>query len=501
MDEGAMPIPLNHISERTEPKSPNHISGGPRAPQSRLFTLGIRRACRGDSVSRLSASESASDYVELRRRLLVRMTTASSTAIALLRIGTVPFIAYMSLLAAASLDIVSVPLAVSATVRLALVCHAGTILAFIGGLQQAAVVAMEVARESSPSESVAAISSSGGSALVAASIAIAIFACAAALGAATRGATALEPLGLSIAYGCQLSIESFVLPCALRRIVLADARRVPMLIAMLSLTACAVDASVEPPVLAACAAAMAALVTVLHSLASAEASSAPATAHAAERPLFSAVAIGTTNPCKLSAVRVALAKYPEVAAARGTGTGGEAERGWSAHKVASGVSEQPMSLEETARGARNRAAAAHRAARGLRAGIGATTSSSEAAAADGPVLALGIESGLFALEYDGRRRYYDVCVVSAYDGARHHLGLSCAFEIPQPILRHVLEEGMDLSQACNVSAITTDPKIGEHGGLIGLLSSSRITREEYTVQALNTALFFAAAAARPWYAD
>jgi len=433
-----------------------------------------------------------------------RMTTASSTAIALVRIGTVPFIAYTALFAAVSLDIVSVPLAVGATVRLALVCHAGIILAFIGGLQQAAVVAMEVARESSPSESVAAISSSGGSALVAASIAIAICACAAALGAATRGATALEPLGLSVAYGCQLSIESFVLPCALRRIVLADARRVPMLIALLSLTACAVDASVEPPVLAACAAAMAALVTALHSLASTEASSAPA----AERPLFGAVAVGTTNPCKLGAVRAALARYPEVAAARGTGTGAETERGWSAHKVASGVSEQPMSLEETARGARNRAAAAHAAAvemhagaRVPRAGGSATTSAAAAAAADGPVLALGIESGLFALEYDGRRRYYDVCVVSAYDGARHHLGLSCAFEIPQPILRHVLEEGMDLSQACNVSAITTDPKIGEHGGLIGLLSSSRITREEYTVQALNTALFFAAAAARPWYAD
>ena len=465
----------------------------------------------------LSQSSIHAAYSRLAARVnFARMTTASSTAIALVRIGTVPFIAYTALLAAVSLDLVSVPLAFSATVRLALVCHAGIILAFIGGLQQAAVVAMEVARESSPSESVAAaISSSGGSALVAASIAIAICACAAALGAATRGATALEPLGLSVAYGCQLSIESFVLPCALRRIVLADARRVPMLIAIFSLTTCAVDASVEPPVLAACAAAMAALVTALHSLASTEASSAPA----AERPLFGAVAVGTTNPCKLSAVRAALARYPEVAAARGTGTGAETERGWSAHKVASGVSEQPMSLEETARGARNRAAAAHAAAvemhaaavemhaaavemhagaRVPRAGGSATTS---AAAADGPVLALGIESGLFALEYDGRRRYYDVCVVSAYDGARHHLGLSCAFEIPQPILRHVLEEGMDLSQACNVSAITTDPKIGEHGGLIGLLSSSRITREEYTVQALNTALFFAAAAARPWYAD
>ena len=56
------------------------------------------------------------------------------------------------------------------------------------------------------------------------------------------------------------------------------------------------------------------------------------------------------------------------------------------------------------------------------------------------------------------------------------------------------------AQACNASMITDDPKLGEHGGLIGLLSSGRITREEYTVQAINTALFFAAEAARPWYA-
>jgi len=117
------------------------------------------------------------------------------------------------------------------------------------------------------------------------------------------------------------------------------------------------------------------------------------------------------------------------------------------------------------------------------------------------VLGLGIESGLFALEYDGQTRYYDVCVVSAYDGASHHHGLSCAFEIPPPVLRHVLENGCDLSQACNASLITSDDKIGEHGGLIGLLSSGRLSREQYTVQALDTALFFAAAAARPWYVD
>ena len=158
----------------------------------------------------------------------------------------------------------------------------------------------------------------------------------------------------------------------------------------------------------------------------------------------------------------------------------------TAHSVASGVAEQPMSLPETALGAKNRAAAAFAAQRSVRSGSGAPAS----------LLGIGIESGLFQL--DGR--HYDVCVVSAFDGLSHHLGMSCAFEIPPPIISRVLE-GMDLSQACNASLITSDPKLGEHGGLIGLLSSSRITREDYTVQAVETALFFAAEAARPWYAS
>ena len=77
-----------------------------------------------------------------------------------------------------------------------------------------------------------------------------------------------------------------------------------------------------------------------------------------------------------------------------------------------------------------------------------------------------------------------------------------ALVVGPQILRHVLgPERCDLSQACNRSGITNDPQLGEHGGLIGLLSSSRITREAYTLQALNTAVFFAAEAARPWYAE
>ena len=253
----------------------------------------------------------------------------------------------------------------------------------------------------------------------------------------------------------------------------------------------------------------------------------------------------------------------------------------------SGVAEQPLSIEETAKGAKNRAKAAHSAAiaevhaSGNVAIAQAAASGGAGPAGSGrqPVLGIGIESGLFVL--DGT--HFDVCVASAYDGAKHHLGdrllacslllpppprllsrsyslplsrlhlallwllagLSCAFEIPPAILKHVVgkDGGCDLSevrhgrrsrdtgveavtwlplllhlaamtccydllmrrvpsphtQACNRSGITSDPKLGEHGGLIGLLSSGRLTREAYTVQALSTALFFASEAGRPWH--
>ena len=59
-------------------------------------------------------------------------------------------------------------------------------------------------------------------------------------------------------------------------------------------------------------------------------------------------------------------------------------------------------LEETKRGAKNRANAARRAAM-------------HDDDRRGPLLGIGIESGLFAL--DGK--HLDVCVVAAYDGQRH----------------------------------------------------------------------------------
>jgi non-canonical (house-cleaning) NTP pyrophosphatase len=75
--------------------------------------------------------------------------------------------------------------------------------------------------------------------------------------------------------------------------------------------------------------------------------------------------------------------------------------------------------------------------------------------------------------------------------------MSCAFEIPDEILRHVKEDGLDLSQACNASGITRDPKLGEHGGLIGILTHGRVDRGIYTRQALACALI--CVEQRQWY--
>ena len=59
------------------------------------------------------------------------------------------------------------------------------------------------------------------------------------------------------------------------------------------------------------------------------------------------LALGTTNPGKVSALHRALTSYPVLQRCP-----------VSSHKVASGVADQPMSLEETTQGAKNRAVAA-----------------------------------------------------------------------------------------------------------------------------------------------
>ena len=145
--------------------------------------------------------------------------------------------------------------------------------------------------------------------------------------------------------------------------------------------------------------------------------------------------------------------------------------------VESGIPDQPLTLATTRAGAINRARAAFAEAKKSMSDGG------------GDVLAVGIESGLFEPDGDTGRAF-DVCVCMATaDGETFNMGMSCAFEIPAPLMECV-RKGMDLSQACNKCNITSDPNIGQNGGLIGILSNGRVTRQAYTEQALQMALLF-----------
>eukprot|EP01060_Flectonema_neradi_P007981 TRINITY_DN15695_c0_g1_i2.p1 TRINITY_DN15695_c0_g1~~TRINITY_DN15695_c0_g1_i2.p1 ORF type:complete len:241 (+),score=35.44 TRINITY_DN15695_c0_g1_i2:45-725(+) len=185
-----------------------------------------------------------------------------------------------------------------------------------------------------------------------------------------------------------------------------------------------------------------------------------------EDHVFQVLVVGSTNPCKVNAVRSTLKQcYPRlVNEVRGC-------------KVDTGVNDQPMSLEETIKGAKNRAEAVFKAT----------------AAEKGGVLCVGIESGVFKAD----DRFFDVCVCSTYDGERHSLGFSSSFEIP-PMVAKFLQppHRQSLAEACNSSKITTNSDIGQAEGCIGVVSRSNITRTGYTIQAVMTSLM---AADPGWY--
>ncbi|MBI5397941.1 inosine/xanthosine triphosphatase [Candidatus Woesearchaeota archaeon] len=133
--------------------------------------------------------------------------------------------------------------------------------------------------------------------------------------------------------------------------------------------------------------------------------------------------------------------------------------------VLSEVSAQPRSLEETIRGARNRATNAF----------------------DDCDYSFGLESGLIAVPYT-KSGFMDLCACVVYDGNVYNLGLSSAFECPESITLLMTEQGMDMNRAFYHAGLSTDPKLGSSEGAVGLLTNGRVTRKDYTKQAIVMAL-------------
>lgn len=167
------------------------------------------------------------------------------------------------------------------------------------------------------------------------------------------------------------------------------------------------------------------------------------------------ICVGSENKAKVQAVTEILLDYAHLAHAEVHGV-----------RTHSGVSDQPKSLEETVEGAMNRARGAFQDCR----------------------YSVGIESGLMHVPKT-KSGYMDVCAAAIYDGTEFHLGLSSAWEFPdKEIIRSMIDEGLDMSQAINKAGLTKNPSIGSEEGAIGILTRGRVDRKAYTKQALAMAL-------------
>lgn len=166
------------------------------------------------------------------------------------------------------------------------------------------------------------------------------------------------------------------------------------------------------------------------------------------------ICVASKNPVKVEALREVLRQYKDLANYQVVGIETNSE-----------VSEQPKSLEETVQGAKNRA-------RKIFVDC---------------IYSFGIESGLMMVPQT-KTGSMDFCVCAIYDGKNYHLGLSCAFEFPTKVTQMIHEQKIDANEAFYRCGLTNDRKIGSSEGAIGMLTRGRISRKEYTKQAIQMAL-------------
>ncbi len=163
--------------------------------------------------------------------------------------------------------------------------------------------------------------------------------------------------------------------------------------------------------------------------------------------------VGSKNQMKIDAVRETFADYPLFAGAEIVGVDVPVEE--FGH---------PKSLEETMRGACERAEAAH-------------------AGAD---YGVGIEGGLIAVS-GAETQYVETTACVVFDGTRRYVGFSPGYEWPKRVLNLILG-GLDGSQALRAVGWTDHPKIGTAQGGIWLLTDGRLNRKEFMKQGLMMAL-------------
>ncbi len=128
----------------------------------------------------------------------------------------------------------------------------------------------------------------------------------------------------------------------------------------------------------------------------------------------------------------------------------------------SGVREQPLSLDETIKGAINRSKGVY----------------------GDCIYSVGIEDGISRVP-ETASGYMNFCCAAVYDGRRIYIGLGPAFEYPLECTRKVVDDRITISEA--FTPVSGKPDIGYEEGIIGWLTRGRINRKDYTKQAVEMA--------------
>ena len=157
---------------------------------------------------------------------------------------------------------------------------------------------------------------------------------------------------------------------------------------------------------------------------------------------------------KVEAVREAFTEFPQFSSAK-----------IHAMAVDSGVHKQPKNIEQTTRGAINRAKNSFKDCD----------------------YSVGLESGLIEVPYT-KSGYMDITMCAIYDGKNFHLGGSSAFEYPKSMVDLVFSKDYEIDEAAKETGFSHDDSLGEREGMIGILTKGKLNRKGYSKQAVLTAL-------------
>lgn len=171
------------------------------------------------------------------------------------------------------------------------------------------------------------------------------------------------------------------------------------------------------------------------------------------------IRVGSKNPVKVEAVKE---YFPEFDV-----EGVDAD---------SGIDEQPKSLREISRGARNRALCRGVSRFGENAGWG-----------------IGIESGIMPdlqllpteLPSFG---WMNVVICTIWDGKIWGTGTSSGFIVPEKVIDIAFRDNVDLSEAVFRAGLTKEKRIGYKEGIVHVLTGGKMDRKEYIKQAIMMAM-------------